>query len=252
MYWKGPTYSKKEVADSKGGKKTVQIHQFTLEEQEPHLQIIAPPTQAPHTIITETQWTYLLEQFIHSFSHLFAKPLTAQALYKLLNHDIDIAESLKTKERVNWTIGSITINSGKFIINWKISEIPIIAIELDGDDCDELKSVDDMINDSVSVDDITDMIQSSTIQRSNTNTTPRNVSYLQREKARQRVKELRLNARLAYFRAKQELRKYEERYGGYESEFPLSDDASDDDKSSLWSDEDESESDGESQYSLKN
>lgn len=239
MYWKGPTYIKRPTADGK----QVQIYQFTIEDAGDDLITVAAPTLPQQELFTPSKWLMLLDQFIETFGRLFSKPITSQNLYKTLQHNIESNTSIHVSS-VEWTLKGITIDSGKFIVNWHVNDVPPISIDMPEEESENVTAdVVDTIQLDDNIDDITEQIRTQSVSSK-----PRNVAYLHREKARQRVKEARLNARLAYFRAKQDLKKYEDRYGAYESEYPSSDDSGEE---SGWSesekDVDEESTSGESE-----
>ena len=236
-HWKWPTFIKKVVNG-----KQVQIYKFLIESPPEQFTVISSLTSNLSNLVVENIWVPLLNEFIQTFGRLFNKPITAEYIYKSAIH-IKHPECNEDGEEVEWSLYSISIDSGKFIIEWKCNKIPQIDVDIDcHEDCNkdenkdtsengELQQVDDIITSDIS--EINDINEIKTAK-------PRNASYLHREKARQRVKELRLNARLLYFRAKQEQRKFEDRFDmHYESEYPT-DESSEDD--SLWSDSDLEES----------
>jgi hypothetical protein len=223
-HWKGPTFIKKTVNG-----KQIQIYKFLLESPLEQFTIIGSASSKLSELVVESVWIPLLNEFIQTFGRLFNKPITADYIYKNAIH-IKNPELTDVTEEVEWTLYSISIDSGKFIIEWNYNTIQKIDVDINEHEENEIVPIDDIITSDIS--EITDINE---IKPSK----PRNASYLHREKARQRVKELRLNARLSYFRAKQEQRKFEERFGAYESEYPT-DDSSED--SSLWSDSDLDES----------
>ncbi len=237
--WKGPTFIKKNMDG-----KQIQIYKFTIDDLPSYLSFTTTSDTdhielEPTKYISADVWKDILEQFIQPFGRLFAKPLTGAAIYKNLTH---VPSTKLNKENTKWVFDSLTIEGGRFYIYWQLSEETIqqIDIDLQTDETDSIvKPLDDIDINGDSIEDITN-----TLKKGNNMKAVKNVSYLQREKARQRVKEARLNARLAYFRAKQEISKYEEKYGGYESEYPY-DDSSDGD--SFLSEGDESDDSGVSE-----
>lgn len=237
-HWKGPTFIKKVVNG-----KQIQIYKFLLESPLDQFTVIGARSSKLSTLVVDNAWIPLLNEFIQTFGRLFNKPITAEYIYKSAVHitNPDCNKDADISEEVEWSLHSISIDSGKFIIEWNCNKIPQIDVDVEGNEGDnthidtnenaELQPIDDIITSDIS--EITDINEIKPAAK------PRNASYLHREKARQRVKELRLNARLLYFRAKQEQRKFEERFGAYESEYPT-DDSSEDE--SLWSDSDLEES----------
>lgn len=221
--WKGPTFIKKTVNG-----KQIQIYKFILESQLDQFTIIGTSTSKLSELVTESTWIPLLNEFIQTFGRLFNKPITAEYIYKSAI-DIKNPECNEVGEEVEWTLYSISIDSGKFIFQWNCSAISPISLDIDEEiPIDKELPLESVPLNDIDIDNIADIIEPKSLK-------PRNASYLHREKARQRVKELRLNARLSYFRAKQEQRKFEERFGSYESEYPT-DDSSED--TSLWSESD--------------
>ena len=224
-HWKGPTFIKKTVNG-----KQIQIYKFLLESPLEQFTIIGGASSKLSELVVESVWIPLLNEFIQTFGRLFNKPITADYIYKNAVHVKNPELNEISEEEVEWTLHSIAIDSGKFIIEWNFNKIPQINLDINDTENNEIVPIDDIITSDIS--EINDINEIKPLK-------PRNASYLHREKARQRVKELRLNARLSYFRAKQEQRKFEERFGAYESEYPT-DDSSED--SSLWSDSDLEES----------
>jgi hypothetical protein len=174
--------------------------------------------------ITQQQWIGLLENFLTAFGRLFTRPLSPTAILAKLKCNAPV---IGEGELVEWFLEAITIENNQFVANWNYRYVPQIEVDEPAIECDiidnEIITAD--ISGNATVMDLTELVGEPK---------PTNVSYLHREKARHRVKQSRLNARLAYFRAKQDQKKYEERYGIYETDYPTSDES---DVESSWSDD---------------
>jgi hypothetical protein len=227
IHWKGPTYIKSVI----NGRPT-QIYKFLIDYSVNHPDYLIHIADASYAIdkhIHQQQWLYILEQFIESYSRLFTRPLTTMEIFSKLRQNIQRPENV---EIVEWFLEGITIDNNQFIANWNFHNIPQIDVGCIEDE----RVINEESNDIIMADisgnaDVLDISELVGEPR------PHNTSYLHREKARQRVKESRLNARLAYFRAKQDQRKYEEKYGIYETDYPTSDESD----NSTWSEEEFSE-----------
>jgi hypothetical protein len=218
--WKGPTYIKNTIDG-----KTTQSYKFTIDHSGNVPEYTVYVGSSSYQIanhITQQQWLVLLENFLAAFGRLFTRPLSPTAILGKLKCNVAVTEG---DGLVEWFLEGITIENNQFIANWNYRCVPQIEVDEPAIECIDNEIITEDISGNATIMDLTELVGESK---------PTNVSYLHREKARQRVKQSRLNARLAYFRAKQDQKKYEERYGMYETDYPTSDES---DAESSWTDD---------------
>jgi hypothetical protein len=168
-----------------------------------------------------TYVTNILTMFLTSCSHYFAKPYTVEGIQRILQHAMSTLPEQPTDDDYDilFLPTGITIMQGKFILDWSATyqKIRITIPDLDQPSQEALKeSTDELIQ----VDDLEEDLR----QMEEPNERDSSRHYEKRK-----VKEARLRARLAQYKAERAMSKYLEKYGADISDSDWTGSSSDDD-----------------------
>jgi hypothetical protein len=181
-------------------------------------------------------WNAFIEQFLQSSTKYFSKPYTIDTINKITKHTLDGSKSSTYPINVVLVPKNIQICSGVFTVNWGYNTEPMIDIP----DADEVK---------VNTIDLPDLPVSNEskvvngLEELNIDELPGDSTDAALELDspakfydKQRVKEARLKAKLAVYKAQRTMAQYYEKYG---------DDISDSDTDLDSSDEESDENSGD-------
>ncbi len=171
------------------------------------------------TIIDNLEWwNTFIGKFIQSSSKCFAKPYTPEALNKIMKHTLSGSlESTEYPIAVLFTPKDIQIYKGVVLVNWyynteKIS-IDIPDFEENIDKAKDLP-VNNMINEINQISNGVEELDIDTIPVKGESTEKDfELTDPSRYYEKQRVKESRLKAKLAIYKAERQMTQYYEKYG---------------------------------------
>ena len=179
----------------------------------------------------EEWWHHYLQDFLKQSAKFFSKQYTVQNLLKIVRHTLQDVVEVNTPTNVILLPKHIQILGGTFIIHWNYTCQPI-AIDIPGltDSLPVLNKVVDGVAELNMNDLPIDSTESFELEDPN------------RLYEKQKVKEAILKAKVAYYKAQNQIRTFSDKYGEeYSSEFELEDTENEEDEE----DEEEDEEDEE-------
>lgn len=190
-------------------------------------------------------WNIFISEFLQASSKHFAKTYTVESINKIVKHSIishNISDDWESSADVFFIPKEIQIHGGIFTVNWHY-DVKSVIIKVPELTFDEEEAVDNTeVKDTETKDEtllpVLDEIQELNIEEipGNKNETI-DLSDPSRYYERQRVREARLKAKLAIYKAQIQTSKYYEKYGA---------DISDsDDSSEYYSSDEETEDEDE-------
>jgi hypothetical protein len=187
--------------------------------------------QSVQRCLNENQewWNHYLQDFLRQSTKFFSKQYTVQNLLKIIRHTIQDVVEVSTPTNVILLPKHIQILGGTFIIHWNYTCQPI-AIDIPGlsDSLPVLNKVIDGVAELNMNDLPIDSTESFELEDPN------------RLYEKQKVKEAILKAKVAYYKAQNQIRTFSDKYGEeYSSEFELEDTENESEEE----DEDEDEED---------
>lgn len=178
-------------------------------------------------------WKHFVQQFMQASSKMFAKPYTVEQINKITKH---VAKEWSYASTFPVTVDvlptTIKIQSGIFWVHWEyrftpnIIDIPV-SVEEEVDTTAAIRLPDLDANQDVS--SIGDGVEELNLDELNMNgnaTDDLELSHSDRFYDKQRVKEARLKAKLAQYKAEIQMRMYYDKYGNNISETDADSDSS--------------------------
>jgi hypothetical protein len=179
-----------------------------------------------------TEWNTFIEEFLKVSSKLFVKPYTVDTIHKLTKHTLDKSNDINDDEfpvTVTLIPKNIQICKGNFLMNWRFEAEKMLIDIPDLEEEEEEKQQTTELNTSlppVSEEGIQEL-SIDELPEDNTSTVSEfNFKDSARYYEKRRVKEARLKAKLAIYKAERQMNTYYEKYGTDVSD---SSDSSDDD-----------------------
>ena len=190
-------------------------------------------------------WNAFMDKFLTASAKLFSKPYTVEQINKITKHTLEGTTNNTFPANITFLPKNITIVGGVFMVNWLYVIEPVVidipdlgedamnTIELAALPDSEERSVTDGIEE-LNIDDLP-------VDKNATDDSALDLESPARFYDKQRVKEARLKAKLAVYKAQRQMAQYYQKYGG-----PISDSESDSDYvSDEESDDDDEENGGE-------
>lgn len=189
-----------------------------------------------------TKWNNWIGSFLEATSKLFSKPYTIQQINKITKHTLKGNTPSSFPVNVLLTPKQIQIAGGVFWIHWEytyetiVIDIPVSEdLENDIKELIETPDIEAVINEmeEINIDEIP--VKRNTTGESFHLEDPMKLYF------KQRVKEFRLKAKLALYKAQYEMKRYYEKYGEElsDSESEYEEDLSDEDDEDEDDDEEE-------------
>jgi hypothetical protein len=177
-------------------------------------------------------WNDFIKKFLDSSSAFFSKPYTVEHINKITKHTINGDKTCKFPANVTFMPKNIQISGGLFMINWSYKTESII---IDIPDLLDLETLNNSLPDSKTSKSELDMeelnIDELPVDK-NTTEPPLEIDSPAKYYDRQRVKESRLKAKLAVFKAQRQMAEYYQKYGqnisDSDTEYTTSEDESED------------------------
>jgi hypothetical protein len=181
--------------------------------------------QLQETVATNNAYVInILTMFLTSCSHYFAKPYTVEGIQRILQHAMSALPEQPTDDDYDilFQPTGITIMQGKFILDWSASfqKIRITIPDLDQPSQEDKSAPKESTDELIQVDDLEEDLR----QMEEPNERDSSRHYEKRK-----VKEARLRARLAQYKAERAMSKYLEKYGADISDSDWTGSSSDDD-----------------------
>lgn len=222
--FKSPVYSK--TKNQKGQVETCYSFATSFTEYEEQLTIIADnesgiSLDALHKCIDDnnTWWESFVTSFLEASSKLFLRPYTVDHINKIVKHELNGSNS---EFPVNVTLvpTSIQIKGGVFIVKWSYTCEPLV-IDIPDVDSDSDASNDESNDESNDTSNDVSNDVSNEFKEMNMDdmpidknpTEPLEIKNMSMSFEKQKVKEARLKAKLAMYKARHQLEKFYEKYG---------------------------------------
>jgi hypothetical protein len=162
-------------------------------------------------------WATLINQFLVSSSKLFSKPYTVENINKIAKHSILQSNTITTDfpAQVTYIPKSIQISGGNFMVIWGY-EIQKMVIDIPdlGETSESNDSISLPAQSILKTDDVEELdINNLQIAGNSTDDELFEINSPAKIYDRQRVKEARLKAKLAVYKAQRQISKYYEKYG---------------------------------------
>lgn len=178
-----------------------------------------------------TWWKAFIEQFLQSSTKYFSKPYTVDTINKITKHTLDGSKSSVYPINVVLVPKNIQICGGVFTVNWGYNTEPMIDIpdaEEEKVNTIELASLP-VSNESKVVDGLEELNIDELPAGGDSTGAPLELDSPAKFYDKQRVKEARLKAKLAVYKAQRTMAQYYEKYGDDISDSDTDLDSSDDD-----------------------
>jgi hypothetical protein len=241
--FKAPIYTK--VAVEQGAAPTA-CYTFAVEylasDNEDHLSSIAEQpsdlsVEKVTSLVTENNewWGRFIQSFMTASAKHFSKKYSLEQLSRITRHVLSPITVESYPVNANWSVEQIKIYGGLLYIHWTIETAPF---QIDLPETPQLSPRTVVSTAPVSqmagVSALPDELEEVDIETMPVKETPATAMNPTQEYDRQRVKESRLKAKLALYKAQYQMRLYYEKYGKECSD-------SDSDVDSEWEEEEEDE-----------
>ena len=175
-------------------------------------------------------WNTFLQSFLSSSSKFFSKPYTVESINKIAKHTLDCTTDAIYPINVILVPKSIKICGGVFTVEWGYNLEPMIDIpEPDDKTTIELSNCPPVSKEEHGIQELN--MDELSVETSNTDTLLK-IDNPTKIYERQRLKEARLKAKLAHYKAQRQMVEYYDKYGIDSSETSTDYETSDDDSNS--------------------
>jgi hypothetical protein len=224
--FKAPVYSKKINAN--GVSEPSYTFNITYNDSDEYLTLTIDPSEEVtlkslhDTILSNLDWwREFVSVFLQSSAKSFAKPYTFDSINKVMKHtlvsDMNDVQNRELSQLVTFIPRNIQIQQGAVLVNWCMSfqdlviDIPDLnetTEETKIQQSETLPVSNNSNGDTIQEIDINEIAESTTYSDSELQLESPNKYY-----EKQRVKESRLKAKLAYYKAQRQMNQYYEKYG---------------------------------------
>ena len=175
-------------------------------------------------------WNTFLQSFLSASSKFFSKPYTVESINKIAKHTLDCTTDNTYPINVILVPKSIKICGGVFTVEWGYNLEPMIDIpELGPKTTIELSNCPPVSKEEHGIEELN--MDELSVETSNTDTLLK-IDNPTKIYERQRLKEARLKAKLAHYKAQRQMVEYYDKYGIDSSETSTDYETSDDDSNS--------------------
>ena len=185
-------------------------------------------------------WNTFLKNFLTATSKLFSKPYTVDNINKITKHTLQLNDTDNTTYPANITLypKTIEISGGAFWINWKYETEPMIIDipDIAGLDIHNEITHENKINNETDLEELN--LDEVAIENQSTEESLE-IDSPSKFYDKQRVKEARLKAKLAVYKAQRHMAMYIKKYGSEVSDSDTDYETSDDDDSGDGSEDEE-------------
>ena len=226
-----PTYSK--VMNPKSGN-AEPCYTFITEHNETE-EKLSTVAEEPVTLLTLEKvlhentewWNKWVSAFLEASAKHFSKPYTVQHIHKITKHQLNYTEHNTFPANMTFYPQTIRIHGGAFLVEWCYQITPV-TIEIP-----DLPEEEETLPVSHSTDDVQEMnleevpVDPNATEESLTLHTP--TKFYEKNK----VKEARLKAKIAMYRAQHQMNKYYEKYGTEVTDSDTEEDSEEDEEVQL-------------------
>ena len=160
-----------------------------------------PVVERVHSLLEENKawWTQWISVFLDATSKFFSKPYTVQQMHSIMKHTLHGTPAELLPATVSMVPDTIQIRNGAVWVNWKYDAVPL---PIDIPDIEELpvSNVEELDGDDVPVDP-------------NATDEPLTLDTPTKFYDKHKVKQSRWKAKVAMYRAQQQMNLYYEKYG---------------------------------------
>jgi hypothetical protein len=175
-------------------------------------------------------WNTFLQSFLSASSKFFSKPYTVESINKIAKHTLDCTTDAMYPINVILVPKSIKICGGVFTVEWGYNLEPMIDIpEPDDKTTIELSNCPPVSKEEHGIQELN--MDELSVESSNTDTLLK-IDNPAKIYEKQRLKEARLKAKLAHYKAQRQMVEYYDKYGIDSSETSTDYETSDDDSNS--------------------
>jgi hypothetical protein len=231
---KAPTYSKAPHPKTGAPEPCYTFHiEFTADEPvivfvADHAADVSLQTLQKHVVEQLVWWNTFMTYFLQATAKNFSKPYTVEQINKITKHALVVTDTSTTTEfpvHVSCTPVSIQISGGVFLVQWNATYAPIVIdIPVADDTTDPPIMIPDM---ETAVSDELEELNIGDVPLDE-NTTELELDTPTKFYDKQKVKEARLKAKLAMYKAQHQMSTYYEKYGQDLSDSETSDEESSD------------------------
>jgi hypothetical protein len=209
--FKAPIYSK--VTNQKGQIEPSYSFAIQFEANEARISFVADEAisiDALQKCIEENKqwWNAFLSQFLTVSAKLFSKPYTVDYITKIVKHVLSKHEHIELPVNVTALPTSIQIKGGAFFVHWDYKCEPLV-IDIPDFDSDDHNSA----SSATSADEVKELDIDDVPMDKNTTEETLELENSAMLFDKQKVKEARLKAKLAMYKAQHQLERFYERYG---------------------------------------
>jgi hypothetical protein len=175
-------------------------------------------------------WNTFIKQFMEASSKYFTKPYTVDAINKITKHTLDGSKASEYPVNVVLVPKNIQISGGVFTVNWKYDIEPMIDIpDAEEDKINTIELTSPPVSNKI---EGVEELNIDEIPAAANSTEELEIDSPAKFYDKQRVKEARLKAKLAVYKAHRQTAQYYEKYGedisDSDSDFETSDGESSD------------------------
>jgi len=150
-------------------------------------------------------WNTFLSTFLHASSKHFSKPYTVEQINKITKHTLTGIQPTTNPVNIVFIPKNIQITGGVFLVHWEYQCEPVLI---------DIPVVEESIPDSAdTLDGVEELNLNDLPLDKNATDEPLELDSPARFYDKQKVKEARLKAKLAVYKAQHQMSKYYEKYG---------------------------------------
>jgi len=200
--FKGPQYTK--ILNPKTGAQDP-CYTFTIEFAGDYLSFVAN-TQSDISVETLQKcisdnvswWNTFINKFLETSSKSFSKPYTVESINKVTKHTLNGANTIEYPVNIILIPKNIQISGGIFTVHWNYDIESMIIPDLEDLPVSNIQEMEELNIDELPAENSTEVLEIDNP----------NKSY-----DKQRVKELRLKAKLAQYKVERQMAEYCDKYG---------------------------------------
>ncbi len=220
--FRAPSYSKK-INPSTGIQEPTYIFNITFSDSDTKLSTTEEDNSSPvslknlqESILNNVDWwNNFISDFLKASSKHFAKPYTIENINKIAKHTLmGDSQFVEAPYCITFTPNNIQISQGNFIVNWAFIVEPIVINIPDFEET-TVNTVSNLLPDSKSdlITGLEELDMNDIPVDKDLTGTELKMGSPAKHYDKHRVKEARLKARLAIYKAERIMTKYYEKYG---------------------------------------
>ena len=227
--FKAPVYSK--VTNQKGQIEPSYLFAIKFEANEEHISFVADEKISVDLLKkciddNKSWWNAFLSTFLTVSAKLFSKPYTADYITKIVKHVVNDKYDTHNKHNESTNVApvnvivvpvSIQIKGGAFFVHWDYNCEPLVIdipdFEDSDDSDDEPNTAHSKVNEIYELNEVNELNIDDVPMDTNTTEETLELENSAMLFDKQKVKESRLKAKLAMYKAQHQLERFYERYG---------------------------------------